>query len=84
MNARTFVSNAEGQVQRIEITELELAAGRTVRIMFDDASLDDIRLHLGPEGRVWVHFYKKGGREIIEAVSGASQFPPDEEISNGS
>jgi hypothetical protein len=67
MNAKTFVSNAEGAVEHIEITELETSGGRTVRIMFD-SHRDDIRIYKGVEGRIWVAFYKDGGREIVEPV----------------
>lgn len=69
MNAKTFVSNAEGDVQPIEITELETSSGRTVRIMFEDGRMDDIRLQLH-DGRVWVSFYKKGG-ELVETIVGS-------------
>ncbi len=67
MNAKTFVSNAEGDAQRMEVTELE-RGGRSVRIMFQDARMDDVRLTLDDEGRVWVKFFEKGGNPVAKIV----------------
>lgn len=88
MNAKTFISNAEGVVEPIEITELETSSGRTVRIMFNADQMDDVRLHLGKEGRVWISFYKKGGREIVDAIGShldplVAEWGKGKEVSNG-
>ena len=68
MNARTFVSNAEGDVELIEITELETSSGRIVRIMFEDKRMDDIRLSLDGEGKVKVKFFKEDGEPVNMVV----------------
>lgn len=72
MNAKTFVSNAEGEIQGIEITELETAAGRTVRIMFEDVRMDDVRITLSKDGRVRLSFYtpvtEAASREVVHIV----------------
>ena len=68
MNARTFVSNVEGDVQRIEITELETSLGREVRIMFEDGRMDDVRISLSKDGRVHIRFFAKGGKPVAYVV----------------
>ena len=67
MNAKTFVSNAEGQTERIEITELERAAGRTVRIMFE--TKDDLVLYMDEKGNVLASFYGRDGLQKTVTIS---------------
>ncbi len=82
MNAKTFVSNAEGFIEPIEITELEKSSGLTLRIMFTPFK-DDVTIFMDKEGRVWVQFYKIGGRKILEPVGSHAAYTYTTEEKNG-